>query len=243
MVYDQLNVLTNNMEVDTNVVFNNTNWVVSYRFNNDKEFGKNPWNEEITFRYRSPFFTMILDNAGNKIGANEGKTGFRGIQVASYLVNNNWSNVLFNGSVTFVPNSEKLYISPSSTCLSQDKLDPATFGTAMKIGFTAYRDGEVKLYDKTGEFSGVGVNAAPWWGNETENAWVDIKIYHNDTLIWPLEGDAVISKDNTRIAFPDLDAISVEAGDEVYIVFSNNPARPDARSGVICAPAIAYLSN
>lgn len=225
-VYSTLTKLTKDMADNTDVVFN-SKWSMDFQFTTDKGYGKDPWNTNIKFAYGSPYYAL-----------SGGTTELKGIFVNSYLVKNNWSNCMFTGATTLIPDGEMVYVSPSTSCLKAEKV--TNTATAMKLTFTANKKGSVVLYDKTGKFAG-DVAKAPYWANENDNATVKIEIYKNDTLIWPTEGEQVISKNNKEIVFPDLGEIAVAKGDQISIVFNGNPEYPDTRAGVMCNPAVGYI--
>ncbi len=225
-VYSALTKLTNGMADNTDIVFN-SKWAMDFQYTSAKGYGKDPWNTNVKFAYGTPYYST----GGST-------TDLKGIYVNSYLVKNNWNNCFFTGAVTFIPTGEKVYVSPSTSCLKAEGV--ADTATAMKLTFTASKAGNVVLYDKTGKFDG-NVAIAPYWANENNNATVKIEIYKNDTKIWPTEEDQVVSKNNKQIVFPDLGEIAVAVGDQISIVFAGNPSYPDTRAGVLCNPAVGYI--
>ncbi len=243
-VYDEFNTLTKDMEPGSAVVenetaslvdFTNSKWSMSYKFGDDKGYGITPWNAEIGYEYCVPY-------------TGTPSVSYNGIQVQHYLVTASYVTSWYNGAVTYIPAADssqqnKVYVSPTAAGSSGIA---AVTNPAMKLTFSAYRNGNIVLYDTTGKFSSDGAEYDPFYANESNkpHEWVQLKIYKNDTLIWPTDGeDKIVSFSNKEIAFPDIGEISVNYGDEISIEFIQNPEYVAARSGVFCNPAVAYIDE
>ena len=232
--FEGLTSLTSNMELESNVDFTGSRWGFDCQYTNTMGFGKNPWGTDFDFVYRSPYKSVI----GNTVN-------IFGIQANNSLAYNSYHNCFFTSAVAFIEESDKLYVSPTTAGLMEIKdVAQENKAPAVKLEFTADTAGNVVLYDTTGKFSGVGVNKSPYWANEGVDGWLHIEIYHNDTLLWPTDGEkALIGISNTEITFPNLGVLSVAENDKISIVFYNNPAAPDTRAGVFCNPVVAYLAD
>ena len=164
-----------------------------------------------------------------------------GIKSSYYM-----SSGFYKGSVSFAETGDKLMVFPSMTNQDNSVTGGAeVYAPALKVSFTAYRDGSVVLYDTTGKFDGNGFYYTKYYANQSTGVSIEIEIYKNDTLIWPTNGENnVIIKnadDNNanEIDFPDLGAIEVKANDEISIVY-NHCGPTGTRTAVYCDPAIAY---
>ncbi len=234
---------SSNTDTDAFVTFDGK-WSMSYQYVNDKGFGINPWNTKLNYEYCIPWHHTSGQTAPQ----------YYGIQVSNYLSTNNYSNLRFTSAVTFVPNTNKFFVSPTTVNdfkaeIEAGKFKEGTVEPALKLSFTSDKLGYVVLYDKNGKFDGTGAETDPWWANEApkngvEQGSVTIKIFKNDMQLWPAEGEtAKINYNNKTIDFPDLGKIAVNTGDQISIVVYGDPAKVSTCSGVFMSPAIGYTGE
>ncbi len=218
----------------------NSKWAMSYQYTNDDGFGKDPWGGTLRYKYTIPYRH-----------SNGSNPGLYGIQAYSYLSINTWSNCMFTSAVTFLPDNKSLYLSPTTASdyrieVDRNSIKKENVAPAIKLTFSAYRDGELYLFDKNGKIDGK-VNIDPFWANEAvrnstdPNGTMTVKIFKNDEQLWPAEGEtAELNFTKNSIEFPDLGAIKVNKSDKISVVFYGDVEKPDVRLGAICNPAIAY---
>lgn len=206
-------------------------WAMSVQYVNDMGYDKDPSGNSLMYKYTNTYYNS---------GSPTYNPGLYGIQVAHELSMNKSYMCAFPSAATFIPDSERLYIAPYSVCLSNSVTDATRHQVAIKLTYTADKAGEVVLFDESGKFDGA-VNITPYWANEYVSGYVDIKIYQNDTLLWPYDNEKKLHINNQKINFPELGEISVAAGDKISIVFSGNPDLPETRVGVLCNPTVAYI--
>ncbi len=95
-------------------------------------------------------------------------------------------------------------------------------GKVVALTFTAPISGTVRLYDPTSGTIGTAGTGAPYWSlhNASEGKQIGVTIYKNDEKLWPADSDYyTLNYDTKTVAFPDLDNISVAAGDQIRIAF------------------------
>ncbi len=229
-MYSGYSELIDGVQNKSEVKFKN-NWKFAYRYTNDVDFGKNPWKGDLKYVAGIPYNRHDVKGPGD--------VTYRGIYPASDLTINTWHNCFFNSSVTLIPETETVYISPTCDSLKDNKIAEEKWGPVLKLTFKSNKSGKAILYDPTGVFDG-DVGRSPFWANEGANATTKIEIYKNNKKIWPTDGDVIITNTNKRVAFPDLGEINVKIGDEISFVFSANAKTHTARTGVLCNPSIAF---
>ncbi len=229
-MYSGYNELIDGVQNKSEVKFKN-NWKFAYRYTNDVDFGKNPWKGDLKYVAGIPYNRHDVKGPGD--------VTYRGIYPDNDLTINTWHNCFFNSSVTLIPETETVYISPTCDSLKDNKIAEDKWGPVLKLTFKSNKSGKAILYDPTGVFDG-DVGRSPFWANESASATTKIEIYKNNKKIWPTDGDVIITNTNKRVAFPDLGEINVKIGDEISFVFSANAKTHTSRTGVLCNPSIAF---
>jgi len=119
---------------------------------------------------------------------------------------------LYNAAIVYDPN-EGMVINPGNSW-NESK--------AFSLTYTAPEAGNIVLYDTDGKFTTPLSNAIPYYCWIGSTSYVDVIIYKNGTIVWPLDGeDNRLNKADDTIEFPALE-LNVSAGDIVSVAFETS---------------------
>ncbi|MBO5089719.1 MAG: hypothetical protein J6C27_02260 [Clostridia bacterium] len=107
----------------------------------------------------------------------------------------------------------------------------------MRVNYNVTADGTIALYDTDGKFITLP-NQNPYWCWANANAFVDVNVYKNDVLVWPLNGEDNRVNQGEKFSFPVIE-LDVVKGDVISVSFSNNIAVA-ARTPVSVDLEVAY---
>ena len=229
-VYSDFAALVNGKALGDEITFDD-GWSMSVKYCT-KGYDIGAWGESVKYKYCNP---MNTDSQTTGIKSN-------------YYMSTSW----YYGSVSFAPSKDKVMVFPSLTNLDEGIMPSHTYEPALKLTYTAKESANIVLYDTTGVITCKGMEVSPYWQSETDNAKMTIKIYKNDTEIWPADSGEtnVVYRSAQTINFPDLGEISVNKGDKISIVFegpidtnTNTGKLYSPRTGVFCNPVVAVSTN
>lgn len=226
--YSGFAALVDGVDLETVLDFSESNWSFESKFASNHGWSEGPWGGAIGYKYTEPH--------------DKKSVGLYGIQANHYIANASYAQSRYTSSITF-DESGKLFVGPSlSFCASSENFAKEP---AVKIVYTISETGSIVLYDTTGKFDATGTNLGPlpYYANEYDEAYTKVQIYKNDELLWPTNGDVIISKANWSVDFPDLGKLNVIEGDVISFHFYANPEAPTKRAGLFCNPGIAYLEQ
>ncbi len=108
----------------------------------------------------------------------------------------------------------------------------------MVISHEVATAGEIYLYDTDGKFNTLP-NVDPYWCWSSSSAFVDVNVYKNDVLVWPLNGEDNRITSGEVFNFPVI-KLDVAQGDKISVEFSNNNGE-SARTPIAIDLELAYV--
>ena len=129
----------------------------------------------------------------------------------SFTKSKNWYDFV-QGGIAFDP-TYGMVINPGNTWAE---------ARDMRVNYNVTADGTIALYDTDGKFITLP-NQDPYWCWTNANAFVDVNVYKNDVLVWPLNGEDNRVNQGEKFSFPVIE-LDVVKGDVISVSFSNNIA-------------------